>query len=344
MKKSELKEMIKSAMSEEGEGRMRKAINPHYINSLETDEDYEHDYVEEANDSKKGNSEEQKRMEGAIRDDRDHIKNLEKDIKDNEDKLAKLKDDYKEDVSEAKEVDVEDNEDINIDIEDEVDIDDESSKSEIEVDSELAGEDSDISAVLGLLTKAQEQAKDLGDEKLMDQIGNTITYYTRAHVVAEEEGMDPERFQGSGGDEVDSDSIVNVTKDNPAEDAEIGFALDEMAAGGLEEKSAGKKLFAEFKKDGLKPNYVADVRKLSDGGEAKDMVHIEPGEGSVEVSSSSNQDKIAQAIKSAGFDVSKKEDNVGDYKLSVFTVDVKNVKEELNEEFKRFQKLAGIIK
>ena len=150
------------------------------------------------------------------------------------------------------------------------------------------------------------------DEKLMDQIGNTITYYTRAHVVSE------------------------------TEDAVVG--LDEMAAGGLEEKSAGKKLFAEFKKDGLKPNYVADVRKLSDGGEAKDMVHIEPGEGSVEVSSSSNQDKIAQAIKSAGFDVSKKEDNVGDYKLSVFTVDVKNVKEELKEEFKRFQKLAGIIK
>ena len=24
----------------------------------------------------------------------------------------------------------------------------------------------------------------MGDEKLMDQIGNTITYYTRAHVVA----------------------------------------------------------------------------------------------------------------------------------------------------------------
>tara|TARA_R110000803_G_scaffold14714_10_gene40940 strand:+ start:1532 stop:2164 length:633 start_codon:yes stop_codon:yes gene_type:complete len=184
-------------------------------------------FLAEAEDSKKGNSEEQKRMEGAIRDDRDHIKNLEKDIKDNEDKLSKLKGDYKKDVSEAEEVDVEDNEDINVDIEDEVDIDDESSESEIEVDSELAGEDSDVAAILGLLTKAQEEAKNLGDEKLMDQIGNTITYYTRAHVVAEEEGMDPERFQGSGGDEVDSDSIVNVTKDNPAEDAEIGFALDE---------------------------------------------------------------------------------------------------------------------
>ena len=132
-------------------------------------------------------------------------------------------------MEEAKKVDVEDNEDINIDVEDEVDVDDVSKKSEIEVDSELAGEDADISAILGLLTKAQDEAKSLGDEKLMDQIGNTITYYTRAHVVAtnEEQGMDPERFQGSGGDEVDSDSIINVTKDNPAEDAEIGFALDE---------------------------------------------------------------------------------------------------------------------
>jgi hypothetical protein len=170
MKKSELKEIIKA------------------------------NFLAEAEDSKKGNSEEQKRMEGAIRDDRDHIKDLEKDIKDNEAKLSKLKDDYKKDVnegsktyeeddlSEAEEdnvdVDVEDNEDINVDIEDEVDIDDESSKSEIEVDSELAGEDSDVAAVLGLLTKAQEEAKGLGDEKLLDQIGNTITYYTRAHVVA----------------------------------------------------------------------------------------------------------------------------------------------------------------
>jgi len=207
MKKSELKEIIKSQ------------------------------FLAEVDDSKKGNSEEQKRMEGAIRDDRDHIKNLEKDIKDNEEKLAKLKKDFKKDVNEAEDVDVEDNEDIDVednedidvDIEDDVNIDDESSKSEIEVDSELAGEDSDVAAILGLLTKAQEEAKGLGDEKLLDQIGNTITYYTRAHVVAtnEEQGMDPERFVGSGGDEVDSDSIVNVTKDNPAEDAEIGFALDE---------------------------------------------------------------------------------------------------------------------
>ena len=229
----------------------------------------------EKKDSKKGNENEQKRMEGAIRDDRDHIKNLKKDIEDNEKKLAKLKKDYKKDVvkeeykkdmdeemdpkkkkitvkefkaqikerilaeisddldeadavsfrrqnspsynadidggpvnpqphkvgrstveeemddmdeemkdiDEVEEVDVEDNEDINIDVEKDIDIDDVSDKSEIEVDSELAGESSDVSAILGLLTKAQEKAGRMGDEKLLDQIGNTITYYTRAHVV-----------------------------------------------------------------------------------------------------------------------------------------------------------------
>ena len=88
-----------------------------------------------------------------------------------------------EEVTEAEDIDVEDNEDIDIDIEKDIDIDDESSESKIEVDSELAGESSDVSAILGLLTKAQEKAEGMGDEKLLDQIGNTITYYTRAHVV-----------------------------------------------------------------------------------------------------------------------------------------------------------------
>ena len=54
--------------------------------------------VNEKQDSKKGNESEQKRMEGAIKDDRDHIKDLKKDIKDNERKLARLKKDYKKDV------------------------------------------------------------------------------------------------------------------------------------------------------------------------------------------------------------------------------------------------------
>tara|TARA_B110000238_G_scaffold20538_1_gene20076 strand:- start:324 stop:1019 length:696 start_codon:yes stop_codon:yes gene_type:complete len=189
MKKSELKEIIKA------------------------------EFLAEAKDSKKGNEDEQKRMEGAIRDNRDHIKKLKADIEADEKKLAKLKKDYKKDVvkeemrgkedeleemrgsttyeeddiqAEADEVDVDvdEKEDIDIDVEDDIDIDDVSDKSEIEVDSELSGESSDVSAILGLLTKAQEKAGDMGDEKLLDQIGNTITYYTRAHVVAEMEDGD----------------------------------------------------------------------------------------------------------------------------------------------------------
>ena len=193
MKKSELKEIIKAS------------------------------FLAEAEDSKKGNKEEQKRMEGAIRDDRDHIKDLEKDIKDNEEKLAKLKKDFKDDVSEEMKkddvdeamrgddmdemmrgddmdemmrgddldeaveddvnVDVEDEENIDVDVEKDVDVDDVSKESDIEVKSEIPGESSDVSAILGLLTKAQEKAEGMGDEKLLDQIGNTITYYTRTHVV-----------------------------------------------------------------------------------------------------------------------------------------------------------------
>ena len=248
MKKSELKEIIKA------------------------------EFLSEKEDSKKGNKEEQKRMEGAIRDDRDHIKDLEKDIKDNEKKLAKLKKDEPKDVSEelirefdagvvavgaplvmsivaagvAKmgyeavmdmikekfpredaaysreedmemseamrggddemdemmrggsvydeddtmreqedvDVDVDEKEDIDVDVEKDVDVDDVSKESDIEVKSELPGEDADVSAILGLLTKAQERAEKMGDEKLMDQIGNTITYYTRAHVVAEAKDED----------------------------------------------------------------------------------------------------------------------------------------------------------
>ena len=205
---------------------------------------YENPLLEKKEDSKKGNKEEQKRMEGAIRDDRDHIKNLKGDIEDNEKKLAKLKKDFKKDVvkedartdaeeegyedgikdekedlketpkltreglknmirekitsilaedsiDEAEDVDVDEEEDVdvdvekdvNVDVEDEIDIDDESVESDIEVKTSVPGADADTDAVLGLLTKAQEEAEKLGDPKLLDQIGNTITFFTRKHVV-----------------------------------------------------------------------------------------------------------------------------------------------------------------
>ena len=52
----------------------------------------------------------------------------------------------------------------------------------------------DVEAVQGLLTKAQSEAEKLGDEKLMAQIGNTITYFTRKHVVKVDEDLESGQF------------------------------------------------------------------------------------------------------------------------------------------------------
>jgi len=150
--------------------------------------------------------EKEEHEEGAIADDRDHIDALDADAEADEMKLRKdraenprtITLDVKESAlrkaiqneiasilkeAEDEDVEVDEEEDVDVEVEDEVTIDDESEESEIEVDSELAGEDADTAGVLGLLTKAQDEAEALGDEKLMDQIGNTITYFTRAHVV-----------------------------------------------------------------------------------------------------------------------------------------------------------------
>jgi len=44
-----------------------------------------------------------------------------------------------------------------------------------------------IKAVQDALTQAQAAARTLGDDKLTDQIGNTITFFTRAHIVGSEQ-------------------------------------------------------------------------------------------------------------------------------------------------------------
>ena len=204
MRKSELKEIIKSS------------------------------FLAEAEDSKKGNSEEQKRAEGAIRDNKKHIKKLAADLKFQEEKLAKLKKDSKKDiVKEAEEVDVEDNEDIDIDIEDTVDIDDEETESDIEIKTSVPGEDTDVEAVQGLLTKAQAEAGKLGDDKLLDQIGNTITYFTRAHVV---KSANEDLESGEYGDPTDAE--LDVTKGG----GDVAGILDAESELNLQEVKRFRKL------------------------------------------------------------------------------------------------------
>jgi len=86
-------------------------------------------------------------------------------------------------MDEAEDVEVTDDENIDIDVEKDIDIDDKETESDIRVKTSVPGESTEVEAVQGLLTKAQQEAERLGDEKLLAQIGNTITYFTRKHVV-----------------------------------------------------------------------------------------------------------------------------------------------------------------
>ena len=47
----------------------------------------------------------------------------------------------------------------------------------------MAGESAEISGIQANLQSAYAEAKALGDEKLITQIANTITYFTKAHIL-----------------------------------------------------------------------------------------------------------------------------------------------------------------
>jgi hypothetical protein len=129
-------------------------------------------------------------------DDAEHIKALEKDMKDDKKsskmKKSELKAKIKEMVLAEMNLDIQDTtseydflaekkeDEEDVEVEDtEVDID---GMEDIDVDT-TSEVDPDIKAVQDLLTQAQAAAQALGDEKLTDQIGNTITFFTRTHVV-----------------------------------------------------------------------------------------------------------------------------------------------------------------
>ena len=90
------------------------------------------------------------------------------DIDSPEDELEEAKKDKKEE--EVEDVEVEDTEEF---------------APEDEMDSEEATPDleADEKAIMDNLEQALEFAKQKGDEKLIDQIGNTITFFTRQYIV-----------------------------------------------------------------------------------------------------------------------------------------------------------------
>jgi hypothetical protein len=99
-------------------------------------------------------------------------------------------------------------------VEDETAVDD----TEVAVDGEenidvdtTAEIDPNVKAVQDSLTQAQAAAQKLGDPKLTDQIGNTITFFTRSHVV--DKGAVAENYVTEGEVMVDSNDISsNIDK------------------------------------------------------------------------------------------------------------------------------------
>ena len=184
MKKSELKEMIKAAMLE-GDNYYEDSMKSEEMRKDDMDEEMRKDDMDEE----------------MSQDDNEFLQFTDMD------QAAATEAKYYEDkVDEAEEVDVEDNEDIDVDIEKDVKIDDEESEVDIDVKASMPGENEDVEEVQALLMKAQQAAADLGDDKLMDQIGNTITYFTRSQVARVDE-MD------------DLDINLNTTE----EEAEMGL-------------------------------------------------------------------------------------------------------------------------
>jgi hypothetical protein len=64
--------------------------------------------------------------------------------------------------------------------------------------------------------KAQEAAEALGDEKLTDQIGNTITYFTRSHVArnVSEVDLDIDGASDAASPEMEAELGLEEAKEN----------------------------------------------------------------------------------------------------------------------------------
>ena len=120
-------------------------------------------------------------------------------------RLAMLAED---EITETPMTEAEEDEDIEVE---DIEIDAEEEDIEVESNAE-AGITGDAKKVQDNLEAALISAKELGDQKLVDQIGNSITFFTRTHVVGSEEVSEGE---------------IDINVDNNAADAEAAYAIEE---------------------------------------------------------------------------------------------------------------------
>ena len=116
---------------------------------------------------------------------------------------------------------------------------------------------------------------------------------------------------------------------------DLSDPLAEDAAEGLEAKSAGKKLFAALKKEGLRPVYITTdvIQRSFQGRHSKGMpedaskhVYIKIIGNDLTISHPTekreNVDKVESIIKKNGFNIKRKANNVGDFKLTEFDISI----------------------
>ena len=292
MKKSELKEIIRISLLEEME---------YDVPSTYTDKDLDDllsivlKYVEDPNDAE----EEIAKFDAGGFDAMSSslTANLLRD-KDYNDWYNKL-----HSIKEAEEEDVE--------VEDEVEVTaDEKEGIDVKQDAE-----SDLTGVVGdvqdNLEAALEAARKLGDEKLVDQVGNTLTFFTRTHVVKEE-------------------AQIDVDVDSPAEDAEIGMKLDESEI----EIPDVERLYQDHKIEWIgKPfDYFGDGNVIKKGAKGRIIAPNVPEKGHY----------LIGMVGSKGKEVKFYSFLNKSFKLDEPLRDSTN--ESIDESIIRMKKLAGLIK
>lgn len=93
--------------------------------------------------------------------------------------------------------------------------------------------DPNVKAVQDALTQAQAAAQKLGDKKLTDQIGNTITFFTRAHVVdkgavAEADEMEEGKKEYYKDAEADDAEHINALEKDMKDDKDSSMKIKEV--------------------------------------------------------------------------------------------------------------------
>jgi len=138
--------------------------------------------------------------------------------------------------------------------------------------------DPNVKAVQDALTQAQAAAQKLGDKKLTDQIGNTITFFTRAHVVdkgAVAEGQEDVAAIGKKVEAAVEDKLeatVSKLSDDQKEQLKAELAKAGITADSKIEDVAGKLDESLYEAEGDTKAKVASVLSDIGGGLMKSLL------------------------------------------------------------------------